>query len=1379
MSGTLVSYDPLPAGMKVVVLNNNDVVLSIANTWTNGKLSTAADYVNHHDAFVAAPNKSISMTSVIDNNPVSANDEACHLTDPVTGGLKIKDFKLTGLSFPQEHIIYITISYGPDTITYYQATVKVLGEMDTPVVESATISPAVKTTAIVKVSPHKGSDLHPLKLADLSSVTITAKSQTDTKTLKYQQISEDGKYDFPGLKIGDSYTFHVFQTNSTLNTAHAVSTVPALTIPDATAFPAEKLSTSVLDGTVTVKVAQIEIEDVEGTTNEKDNARPLKVTLVAAKVPANILDVAKYLPADGDYTEMATFEGESYFSYVPADKKTTFKGGNLVVTQMNGLTLKYKARYSFKNNVNGSFCALQSVSVDPISDITAPNTYTTAANSVTGLQLVGYEYSIVKEDKSEQPNIIGKWSLNDADKELIIAGSTTAKKITLSAFDSIDDTGLTTRPTVTLRQPVITFVHDKNESPYYRIAKSAVYAKVGDFSWTNFTAAGPSLARDKLALVGSDLKIDGKQWLAVSKASIKSGLAHKDTEFATIDMAASVAPSVAISLAGDAVNATFTVSDVQSHVAFATSQSTQQAPATLKYYIFKTAEPNTRSEVTRDGEGKLQPLILVVARGSKNYYSIVAEVTKVRGTITDLIGASAILPIPNLDIIPGTGRALVGKYACDPAEITSGELAHAAGVGASFAVDYDGRLSVDQKVADFADDHLYSADYQMSGVQSYDSVTDKWSDVAGAVVTRFSPVDADNKAILKKACFRITGVTGLKKHRVLLARHYKLISDNSVKIADTLPVHLEFTPTVRPNTPVFTAKGSTGYVHVVFANGVADSAAVLDKDLANDLHVEGLAGPIRSNASEFGTDGQTLTGSFAHVQGARSYPNPNNNNNNNPLTLADAARVSSDKSARTKVNIDSGLLQLANTTVSTVYTAAAEATATNPKVLESYSTKFMCNAASDSSASAEVTVYYDEAGFDKDVSKTYQLTKGADGFSHTLATAQLQADLGLSDADNKFMAASLKCLFTAYKDYSQTPGVPDVRRSIPVSVTYTPKMKPTINASDFSVAKSQGRLIVSTGALSQVKLGGNTNLPVKLYATSANSTSTITEAALGSAAQTFTFSNLQGDVHEVKVVIQSGAYVGQTPIGLGKYRPEQPLNSANGFDVIAGDSTSSLKASWTNLTGLQAGEWVLSSRRIYVTSQDNGVTYYVASANTATTKTDRSAFKSVSTSSVEEILSGLPIGKTLTVALETTYTKTGESDLVVSVHKTATCAGAPIFKSFTLEKSTNTVNALINQNGSVITNFWLFAKYDGAQGTVYFNVTPSQNQSLTGNILYKVAMPTTGPKPSGVMGILVNSYGAVTNGSPAGTFDAPAPIPGNVQYKEGEPKVEVQLINPA
>ena len=1374
MSGTTVSYDAsLPNGMKVVVLNNNDVVLSIANTWI-------VDGVNHHDAFVAAPNKSISMTSVIDNNTASANDEACHLTDPVTGGLKIKDFKLTGLSFPQAHLIYITIAYGPNTIIYYNATVKVLGEMDIPVVESATISPGVKTTAIVKVSPHKGSDLHPLKLADLDSVTITAKSQTETQTLKYP-ISEDGKYDFTGLKIGDSYTFHVFQTNKTLNTAHAVSTVPALTIPDANAFPAEKLSTSVLAGTVTVKVAQIEIADVDGSPQEKANARPVKVTLVAAKVPANILDVAKYLPADGDYTEMANFSGETYFSYDNEKKVTTFKGGNLAVEQMNGLTLKYKARYSFVVNgtaSNGSFCALQSVSVDAISEIAAPNTYAAAANPVTGLQLVGYEYSIVKEDKSEQPNIIGKWS---CDGELIIAGSTTAKKITLSAFDGIAATGLTTRPGVTLRPPTITFIHDKKESPYYRIAKSAVYAKVGDFSWTNFTAAGTTLAREKLALVGSDLKIDGKQWLAVSKASIKSGLAHKDTDVATIDMAASVAPSVAISLgAGNAVNATFTVSDVQSHVAFATSQSTQQAPATLKYYIFKTsdfktAEPYTRSEVTRDGEGKLQPLILAVARGSKNYYSIMAEVKKG----DELIGASAILPIPNLDIIPGTGRALVGKYACDPAEITSGELAHAAGVGASFAVDYDGRLSVDQKVADFADDHLYSADYQMSGVQSLN--TDQtWSDVAGAVVTRFSPVDADNKAILKKACFRITGVTGLKKHRVLLARHYKLISDNSVKIADTLPVHLEFTPTVRPNTPVFTAKGSANHVHVVFANGVADSEAVLAKGLRNDLHVEG-SDITFSSESEFSKTG--LTGTFAHVQGARSYENPNATVAD--MVLADAARVSSDKSARTKVNIDTGLLQLQGAAVSTVYLTEIKqeaATLANPARSESYSTKFMCNAASDSSASAEVTVYYDEAGFDKDVSKTYQLTKGADGtFSHTLATDQLRVDLGLSDA--KFMAASLKSLFTAYKDYSQTPGVPDVRRSVPVSpvdannnpINYTPKMKPTILASDFSVAKSQGQLIVSTGALSQVKLGGNTSLAVILYAKSASATSTITNT-LVSEAKTFTFSNLQGDVHEVTLVIQSGAYVGATPIGLGKYRPETPLTSAsaNTFAVIAGDSTSSLKASWINLTGQEAGEWALSSRRIYITGQDNGVTkYYVASANTATTTTTRSAFKSVSTSSVEEILSGLPIGKALTVALETTYTKTGESDLVVSESKVATCAGAPIFKSFTLEKSTNTVNALINQNGSAITNFWLFAKYDGAQGTVYFNVTPSQNQSLTGNILYKVAMPTTGPKPSGVMGILVNSYGAVTNGSPAGTFDAPAA--GNVPYNAGDPKVEKQL----
>jgi hypothetical protein len=1352
-----VPYDTtLPTGLSVVVLNNNDVVLSIEAPWAG------------YQAFVGAVDKSISMVST--SNPAindTANDGGCIETDALTDNSKIRDFVLSGLAFPQTHTIHINITYGATNVNY-STNINILGEMVTPVVKSAVISLADPNTAIVEVLPHKkSSDVNELKRADLNKVFITAVSKTNlSKEYKFD-VNETGMYNFPTLSFGETYKFYAVMTNTANNKIVSAANNLSLYIVDASAFPASKLSAPIKDGSVFVTIAPIVIPDVIGTAEQIAAQRPLKIILKAAKVPANILDVAQYEPTEAEYL-LANTKTFTTLTYDSVKKETSFAGDKFEVAAMTGLTLKYKAAFMYAGDAAGSYCAVQSVSVDATSIIAAPNTYASDAVAVTGLQLVGYEYSIVKDDKSAQPNVIGKWSLDDADKELIIAGSTTASSITLSAFDTIATSGLTTRPTVTSRQPTIAFVHDKKESPYYRITKRAVYAKVGDFSWANFTASGTALARAKLTLSGSDLKIDGKQWLVATKANIKSEWVEKAVEFATVALADCAQPLVDIALVENKVMATFTVSEVKSHLDFvAKGQFTDGEAAELKYYIINNTS-GAKTEVTRDINDKLT-VKLEILRGSKNYYSVVAEAK--RGV--QLVGASAELPLPNLHIIPGANRALVGSYACDSGEIKSGVLAHAAGVGASFAITYDGRFSVDQDVKDFADDHLYSADYQMSGVQSQDADTLKWSDVAGATIARVSPTDAEGKAILKAACFRITGVAGLKKHRVLLARHYALKSDATVKLADKLPVYLGFIPTVRPNTPIFKATGSQGRVNVVFANGAADSAEVLAQlNLTNDLLLEGSDGKmalsVSSDALEFFKDG--LSGSFVYVAGARSYTNPNATVGS--LTLADGVFVSSDATVRVYANIEAGVAALVGASVTNVYTAAVTAdvaTAANPEAPESYSTKFECNAPAAAGVNAEVVVFYNEDGVDKDVYKSYQLAKDKSGkLSYSLDPNQLRMDLGLT-AD-KFMAANLKCLFTASKEYSQSPSVSDLRRSIPVQVSYTPIMKPTLKASDFSVERMNGKLKVTTGALSKVQLGGNATLNVKVLAKSEVGTSGVGEViVLGAGGLSKEISSLPTVMHEVSVVIQSMAgLVGETTLVIGTFVPKDQLKPAveGSFTVIAGAATSSLVASWENLAANALDGWALSTRRIYVSNVVNGKTlYYVASGNATTTTGIRTAFKS--TSALTETLSGLPIGITFTVELETVYVKTGESPLIVKAEKTATCASTPVFQSFMLDKATNTVTALINQNGAALTNFWLFAKYDGAQGRIFFPITIplSVTESTTKNHQFNLALPTTGPKPSGVMGILVNSNGAVTSGSPALTFGAPAG--GSVEYNSG------------
>jgi hypothetical protein len=553
-------------------------------------------------------------------------------------------------------------------------------------------------------------------------------------------------------------------------------------------------------------------------------------------------------------------------------------------------------------------------------------------------------------------------------------------------------------------------------------------------------------------------------------------------------------------------------------------------------------------------------------------------------------------------------------------------------------------------------------------------------------------------------------------------------------------------------------------VDVVFANGVADSALVLARpDLTNDLWIEGIDGKMAltggsSDTPEFFKSG--LSGSFVYVAGARSYTNPNATVGS--MILMDGPYVSSALTARVHANIEAGVAALTGHAASTVYTAevkAADATVANPEAPESYRTKFECNAPAAAGVNAEVVVFYNEAGVDKDISKSYQLAKDKSGkFSYSLDPNQLRMDLGLT-AD-KFMAANLKCLFIASKEYSQSPSVSDLRRSIPVSVNYTPKMKPTLQASDFSVKREAGKLTVTTGALSKVQLGGNASLDVKVLAKSEAGTFGVNDVIVITSGGLSKELNLGTAMYEVSVVIQSMAgLVGETTLVIGNFVPKDQLLAAESgsFKVIAGAATSSLDASWKNLAANELGGWALSTRRIYVSNivSANKTLYYVASGNATITADIRTAYKS--TSALTETLSGLPVGITFTVELETVYVKTGESPLIVKAEATATCASAPVFQSFLLDKDTNIVTAVINQNGAQLTNFWLFAKYDGAQGKIYFDITipATVKAATTKNHQFDLTLPS-GVKPSGVMGILVNSNGAVTAGSPALTFGAPA-----------------------
>ena len=1363
MSGANVTYlTSLPTqGMSLVVLNTNQVVLQISSDWTNGKDSSEDDFVSHYDEFVAAANKSILVSCLTNSKPlhVLGNDEDCTEDDVINGGLMISDFVVSNLDAGKEHEFRISIQYGGEDAFNYKISRTVFGAMDAPVVKSAELTAADYQTAIVTVWPHyNADDANKLRTADIKTVIITAMSEKDTFTKKYSTISDDGKYAYPGLSVGETYRFFVEMVNKTDNRAVSAPEFDgsvSLYIVDATAFDVQYLSAPADKDVLTVTIAPFSVADITNKTDADsiEKHRPLFITLLTATVPANRLDAATYVPSEKEWASN-TYNFEPYDSKL---KTKSFAGSKLQFPNMNGLTMKYKAAIT-NGNGQSSYCTLQTKRVEPISIIDA------GALAVQGLQLIGHKYTVVSDDKKSDLSGIGEWS---CDGELIIGGSTSGSSITLSAFDGISSNGVNIKPTVALRTPVIKFVHDKESSPFYRIKKCAVYAKVIDFAWTDFTAKDVKFKRADLALDGANLEIAGKQWLAVASASIDGGLTHSNVEVAVCELDACDAPSYTISLAADGESAvvTFTVTEVATHADFVEDDKfTDLEPGVLNYIIINNTT-GVETLVSRDQDGDLVDCVLPVVRGSsKNYFSIVARAYK-SGI---LIGESDILDMDNLPIIPGKGRDLSGEYTCDAGAIASGVLAHAAGVGASFAFKYDGRFSVDQKVPDFANDTDYVMDYKMSNVESYDAVTKKWSAAAGAVVTPVSPLDADNKAIPNYACFRITGVIGLKKHRVKLAYQYKHKTNSLVTIPDQILQTIPFIPTVLPVTPTVTYIGSEGQVNVIFANGSsAESQAVQDCELRNDLLLQGSDGKTMtvvksSSEPEFTYTG--LSGLVAVLSGARSYAGLNADYGS--LLLVDDDRVSSVATGPVSVNIDKGPAKLTGVSAATVYTPEVKADATvTPNVAfaaEYYRTVFMCDAPADG-VSVEVAVYYDAQGVTDDRHTVYPLSKDekTGKFSAAVDPALLQNTLGLS-AD-KFLSSNLKCVFTSSKEYSQTAGKLDIRSSQPVTVNYTPNKKPTLASAQFAVEKLSGGLRVTTGSLTSEHLGGNATLNVKIVATAgtvSNGQFTASPSKLvysesnilSSSALSHTLGNMAAGLYQLSVVIQSGAFVGELALIIGTYTPVAALAASKTFTVVAA-SKDSLTASWTNLSSDELLGWALSSRSIFVSSIDAGVTtYYTAVSSVISTKT---AYKS--SSLLQETLSNLPTGKILIVSLETTYTKAGETPQVQHVDTQVPCAAAPAFANLAYDPVSGLVTALVSQNGSFLTNFWLFAKYaNGVQGQQFFNV-PIDNLNLKShnntNCQFKITLSS---KPTAIMGILVNNYGAIVNGSPAATFGAPA-----------------------
>ena len=1362
MAAVTVTYVTLPASMSVIALNDVGVVaLNISAAAYTAEIGTSgqAGHVAAGPLVGCTVDniKCVTISTAQGTQAVVFNDEACWYINSTGVKLLKSEYLLTGLETPLIHEIHVSIRFGADEKRYKKESVKVLGDMDIPVIVSVGAGSdgtdtAVQEDVLLTIEPNATSTHAKLLTDDINNVRIQMVSTAGTASYDFAP-AVNGKYTISNLAVGTEYKFSCFMYNSS-NNSSVKSNIKSHTVSNTRAVPTPTtlLTHTILDGKdLRLNVSSITDNDATiGTVQQIADFRYKAILLRTFVVPANKLLPAAYVPLEKEFSAPTRFD----FSYDSSTKKSTLAASALKLSDMNGRTVVYQAAM-VNTNGTGVWSTIARVTVAvavapaPAITVGADLSVSAVAHSVVGLQLLGYEYSTVDANGTDLD--YGAWS---CDGELEIAGSKTTASVTLSAFNGILGNGADLYPSVSSRSPVVKYVVDGTASakPYFKLRARAIYAPLGSLVATNFLKSGQSYGRaDGSGTLALGLKINANLILAVGYSPITTEWATSATQVVTVPLTAVAVGSItgpAISVEGERIYATISMADAEAtHKTFLAAN----AKSVVSYYVMDKKNPSAARVPLVVGAYELPSTTKLSAkfeipRGRGHEYVLMGEVLLGADKIGSIPERAVALPV----VVQGADRALAGMYTSHPADILAADdeiLAHNAAESAVFAIEYSGKFSEDNAMDDLYDDSKVEADYKLTNFKTSDDLIlgGDWA-ALGTQPTVAVEKKIHSKNGKKYFVFKInTSLSALKRHKCEFHRQYQMVGNAAAKIVDQFPTSIEFIPVKAPSAPVFDAHGEEGIINASFESNESSLAAAqraeIEKSLSgmrNDLSLYAnrkFAVVKGSTEEEFS---HALLATNALVEGSRSYDHPKKYISNG-LVSVDADRVSSAAHGRVELNLTAGPAKLTGVSVKTILTAGT------------HYIKFMCDKPA-TGISAQVAVSYDDKSEENNDQRfehaLAQDSVDATKFSATVTHTDLKTILG-SLTDKNLIENGVRCVFTASEG---------VRGSAPVAVSHKPNMASTLVAADFKVEQLAGGLKVSTDALSAQQLGGNATLQIKIIASQNSLVDQYGEAkiiTLGASGLNETISFGSG-IHAVSVIIQKSDLHDQKTIGLGNFAAGAALDAALTFKVAA-DSKTSLKVDWTHATALSG--WALAEQRLYVTGLDlAGKKIWYKGTTTQATET---AFhdNALALTVITETLGGLPTGKQLTVALVSKYSKTGHTIQSARVETQAVCAQAPEFLSFNYRKDQRSLTALVAHNGAFLQKFILLAKYDGAAGQVLCDVDLNGADILTSNdksVMYSVVLPQSGPVPTGFLGFIINENGSDMHADPTGTFGGSA-----------------------
>jgi hypothetical protein len=1281
----------------------------------------------------------------------------------------------------------------------YGAKIDVYGPMLTPVIkELASFASSGFTAAadLVKngdgvsllITPNDNENDSKLLNDFVHKVEITAHDDDENCHTFAFDHAANGIYnivDTAKLILGKTYYFSC-QMISALGDVSAFSESKTFKIVDTISPAADKLSIVASDGVdANLVIASHSYADLAGATEAAAGShRALSCVLRYAVVPADIIDQANYSPVTYQTKE---FEMNPYDAIA---KTTTLPKSEHLLPNCRGL--RVVGQYAIRN-LNGLSewsaevrelvpAAMPAAPVLVVSELAGKFTVQSEiSQSTQGLVLIGYEFSVLNEKDAEED--LGAWSLDS--KEVIIAGALAGATVTAASFNGIVGQGEKVLPAIAQRSVKAEYTHAGTNglTPYFKLRSRGVYGKVADFTFTNLTKLGQSYARGDLTFTSNKLKVHTNDlYDTAAKTGIYGEWATSELNRAKVTLLGHAASPTIKSEDGKAY-ADYSIAALQSHSDFATLRQGE-----LAYYIRDKKVSGSKQYLMYDRHTQKHMGKFEIPSGANHEFVLGAEVF----SGAEVIGEAAEVAITGYPVLSGPNRkAVSGRYSAHLATLSTTDdsvLVHSA-TEAKFAIETSGDLSEDHDLPQvIGNDANFTPAFTMGDFEAYNAATGKWAKAVGLTITPSSGVpkkytDEKKFDITKKyAVVTVTGHSALTRYRCNLYSHFAFTGGIGTDYTDRLPRQLEFVATESFVAPTLSAVGIEGAVLANFSAPTSEDLTEAEKKailalggLSNDVYLNGAKVAAKSSTEEEFT--VAASGKVASVVGARSYANPNALINNG-LVLVDAVRVSSAATTATNVNVELGPDAAEGVAVST--------STTNLRILRK-------KVADEVNNNFHVRVAYEDDSADN-LDKVYNVkptwletTPVSDSLQADITHDTLQGNLGLS-AGKKFMEASLKVSVIASTGSEMTSST---RQSAPVTVSYSAKMIPALAAADFTVERLPSTLRVSLKDLTADKLGGFATLPVKIRATNSGDSrivygNTQNDILTLGSALTMDFGAMVSGSYKVEceiLNIEGEDFKVAKTITVGTFTPGSALLAAKKFKVGRSlTSSTSVDASWENLSSEERNGWAQDSQALYVTGEDAAgktIWYYQPADNTGTTTVNESLTSALLTSYVETAhgatatttagissatIDRIPIGKKITVTLQTMFTKKDaqnnaiETAQIVRVSDYDVPSVAPEFTDLRWDANNGILTAYITNNGSAIKQFMLLARYAVGKplGKVLMNVSLDGLDSIdavAGSVVrYLISFDLTKPIPSGILAILMNDNGVDAHADPDATF---------------------------